>query len=122
MLVVNTILQQLIFVEIFLKIKKIGIPVKLLRGVCVTCKRNKSLILSDQTTSAEGLGDFFKHIGKAAKKVGIKILNNPGRALELAANNGTAAAIKNPKLIAVTAPEIMKFVHQGEGLYLGKIQ
>ena len=41
--------------------KKTGMPVKLLRGVCVTCKRNKSLIVSDQTISAEGLGDFFKH-------------------------------------------------------------
>ena len=53
--------------EILLKIKKTGAPDKLLRGTCSTCKRNKSLIVSDQTISAEGLGDFFKHIGKAAK-------------------------------------------------------
>ena len=104
-----------------LKIKKTGMPVKLLRGICSTCKRNKSLIVSDQTISAEGLGDFFKHIGKAAKNVGKKILNNPGRALELAANIGTAAASKNPRMIAATAPDIIKFVHQGKGLYLGKI-
>ena len=96
-------------------------PVKLLRGTCSTCKRNISLIVSDQTNSAEGLGDFFKHIGKAAKNVGKRILNNPGTALELAANIGTAAASKNPKLIAATAPDIIKFVHQGKGLYLGKI-
>ena len=95
--------------------------VKLLRGTCSTCKRNKSLIVSDQTTNGEGLGDFFKHIGKAAKNVGKKILNNPGRALEIAANFGTAAASKNPKLIAATAPDILKFVHRGKGLYLGKI-
>ena len=101
--------------------KKTGAPVKLLRGSCVTCKRNKSLIVSDQTIQAEGLGDFFKHLGKAAKNVGKKILNNPGRALEIAANIGTAAASKNPKLIAATAPDIIKFVHQGKGLYLGKI-
>ena len=101
--------------------KKTGAPVKLLRGTCVTCKRNKSLIVSDQTIQAEGLGDFFKHLGKAAKNVGKKILNNPGRALEIAANIGTAAASKNPKLIAATAPDIIKFVHQGKGLYLGKI-
>ena len=50
-----------------------------------------------------------------------RILNNPGRALELAANIGTAAASKNPKLIAATAPDIIKFVHQEKGLYLGKI-
>ena len=101
--------------------KKTGMPVKLLRGTCSTCKRNKSPIVSDQTISAEGLSDFFKDIGKAAKNVGKKILNNPGRALELAANIGTAAASKNSKLIAATAPDIIKFVHQGKGLYLGKI-
>ena len=101
--------------------KKIGAPVKLLRGSCSTCKRNKSLIVSDQTIQAEGLGNFFKHLGSAAKNVGKKILNNPGRALELAANIGTAAASKNPRMIAATAPDIIKFVHQGKGLYLGKI-
>ena len=101
--------------------KKTGVPVKLLRGTCSTCKRNKSLIVSDQTIQAEGLGDFFRGIGKAAKSVGKKILNNPGRALELAANIGTAAASKNPRMIAATAPDFIKFVHQGKGLYLGKI-
>ena len=44
-------------------------PVKLLRGTCSTCKRNKSPRVSDQTILAEGSGDFFKHIGKAAKKL-----------------------------------------------------
>ena len=101
--------------------KKTGAPVKLLRGTCSSCKRNKSLIVSDQTIQAEGLGNFFKHLGSAAKNVGKKILNNPGRALELAANIGTAAASKNPRMIAATAPDIIKFVHQGKGLYLGKI-
>ena len=101
--------------------KKTGMPVEFLRGTCSSCKRNKSLIVSDQTIQAEGLGDFFRGIGKAAKSVGKKILNNPGRALELAANIGTAAASKNPRMIAATAPDIIKFVHQGKGLYLGKI-
>ena len=101
--------------------KKTGMPVKLLRGTCSSCKRNKSLIVSDQTIQAEGLGDFFRGIGKAAKSVGKKILNNPGRAFELAANIGTAAASKNPRMIATTAPDIIKFVHQGKGLYLGTI-
>ena len=63
------------------------------------------------------MGNFLKHLGSAAKNVGKKILNNPGRALEIAANNGTAAASKNPKLIAATAPDIIKFIHQGKGLY-----
>ena len=102
-------------------INKKNTIVKLLRGTCTTCKRSKSIIVSDQTIQAEGLGDFFKHLGKAAKNVGKKILKNPGRALEIAANIGTAAASKNPKLIAATAPDVIKFVHQGKGLYLGKI-
>ena len=81
------------------------------------CSRNKSLIVSDRSINGEGLGDFFKHLGSAAKNVGKKILNNPGRALEIAANIGTAAASENPKLIAATAPDVIKFVHQGKGLY-----
>ena len=104
-----------------LKIKKTGLPVKLSRGTCSSCKRNKSSIVSDQTIQAEGLGDFLRGIGKAAESVGKKILNNPGRALKLAANIETAAASKNPRMIAATAPDIVKFVHQGKGLCLGKI-
>ena len=95
--------------------------VKMLRGTCMMCSRNKSLIVFDRTIHGQGLGDFFKHLGKAAgsaaKNVGKKILNNPGRALEIATNIGTAAATKNPKLIAATAPDVIKFVHQGKGLY-----
>ena len=52
--------------------KQFGMPINLLRGTCSTCKRNKSLIVSDQTVQAEGLGDFVKHIAKAAKSVGKK--------------------------------------------------
>ena len=114
-------LQQ-IFVEKLLKTKKTGKPVKLLRSTCSTCKKNKSPIVSDQTIQAEGLGDTFKHLGKAAKSVGKKIFNNSGRSLEIAANIRTAAASKNPKLIAATSPDIINFVHQGKDLYSGKIQ
>ena len=96
-------------------------PVHTLRGNCVVCNRNKSLIVSERTIDGEGLGDFFKHLGKMGKNVGKKILNNPGRALERAANIGTAAASKNPKLIAATAPDIIKFVHQGKGLYKAEV-
>ena len=96
---------------------RIGRPVYTLRGNCVTCNRNKSLIVSERTIEGEGLGDFFKYLGSAAKNVGKKILNNPARALEIAANIGTAAASKNPRLIAATAPDVIKFVHQGKGLY-----
>ena len=80
MLVENHFPLPQIFVEILLKIKETGLPVKLFCGTCVTCKRNKSLIVSHQTINGEGLGDFFKHLGKAtakaAKNLGKKILNN----------------------------------------------
>ena len=96
---------------------RIGRPVKILRGNCMICNRNNSLIVSERTIDGEGLGDFFKHLGSAAKNVGKKILNNPARALEIAANIGTAAASKNPRMIAAAAPDVIKFVHQGKGLY-----
>ena len=93
--------------------------VKLLRGTCMMCSRNRSLIVSDRTIQGEGLGDFFKHLGKAAgsaaKNDGKKILNNPGRALEIAGNIGTAAATKNPKLIASTAPTLLNLFIKGRG-------
>ena len=64
------------------------------------------------------MGDIFRLVGKAAKLVGKKILINPGRAFEIAANIGTAAASKNPRMIAAAAPDdIINFVHQGKGLY-----
>ena len=93
-----------------------GRPVQILRGNCMICNRNKSLTVSEQTIDGEGLGDFFKHLGSAAKNVGKKLLNNLGRALEIAANIETAAASKNPRMIAATAPDVIKFVHQGKGL------
>ena len=55
----NTIPLSQLFVEIILKRKKTGMPVKLLRGTCSTCKRNKSLVVSDQTIQAEGLDNFL---------------------------------------------------------------
>ena len=67
----------------------------------------------------EGLGDFFKQIGKEAKNVGMKILNNQNRALELGANVGTAAASKNPKLIAATAPKSLNLYIKGT-IYIGE--
>ena len=40
------------------------------------CKRRKSMIVSDNTIQAEGLGDFFKNLGKkglnASKKMAKK--------------------------------------------------
>ena len=45
-------------------IKKTGKEVKLLVGKCVICNRKKTMIVSDNVIQAEGLGDFFKNLGK----------------------------------------------------------
>ena len=51
---------------------KTGTQIKLLKGVCTKCNRNKSMVVSDKTFEAESLKDFFKHLGRAAKSVGKK--------------------------------------------------
>ena len=94
---------------------------KLFEGKCSVCNRKKTRIVSDNTTQAEGLHDFFKGLGKTAKNVGKKIINNPSRAFEIGTNLATAALTKNPKAIAAQAPSVLKFIHHGNGLYVGKI-
>ena len=105
--------------------KKTGKEVKLLVGKCVICNRKKTMIVSDNVIQAEGLGDFFKNLGKffskAAKKLAKNALKNPGRFLEIGANVATAAATKSPRAALSTLPEVINFYHTGKGLYLGKI-
>ena len=104
--------------------KKTGKEVKLLVGKCVICNRKKTMIVSDNVIQAEGLGDFFKNLGKSSVKVGKKlaknVLSNPGRALDLTAKIATAAASKNSKQALSTLPEFITFHNTGKGLDLGK--
>ena len=104
--------------------KKTGREIKLLVGQWSICNRKKSMIVSDNTIKAEGLGSFFKTLGKisskAGKKLATNVLKNPGRALEIGANIATAAATKSPKAALSTLPEVIIFYHTGKGLYLGK--
>ena len=82
------------------------------------------MIVSDNVIQAEGLGDFFKNLGKifakAGKKLAKNVISNPGRALDLTAKIVTAAASKRPKAALSTLPEVINFYHTGRGLYLGK--
>ena len=82
------------------------------------------MIVSDNTIQAEGLGDFFKKLGKvsgkAAKKLATNTLKKPARFLEIGANVATAAVSKNPKAALSALPEVINFYHTGKGLYLGK--
>ena len=82
------------------------------------------MIVSDSVIQAEGLGGFFRSLGKvssrAAKKLATNALKNPARFLEIGANVATAAATKNPKAALSTLPEVINFYHTDRGLYLGK--
>ena len=104
--------------------KKTNKEIKLLVGKCMVCNRKKSMIVSDNTIKAEGLGSFFKNLGKISAKAGKKLatnaLKNPARFLEFGANVATAAASRNPKATLSTLPEVINFYHTGKGLYLGK--
>ena len=96
---------------------------KVLIGYCSVCNRKKSMTVSDSTIKAEGLGSFFKNLGKISAKAGKKLaknINNPGRALDLTAKIATAATTKSPKAALSTLPEVINFYHTGKGLYLGK--
>ena len=105
--------------------KKTGKEVKLLVGRCVICDRKKTMIVSDIVIQAEGLGSFFKNLGKISSKAGKKlaknVISNPGRALDITAKIATAAATKSPKAALSTLPEVINFYHSGKGLYLGKL-
>ena len=104
--------------------KKTNKEIKLLVGKCMVCNRKKSMIVSDNTIKAEGLGSFFKNLGKISAKAGKKLatnaLKNPARFLEIGANVATAAASRNPKAALSTLLEVINFYHTGKGLYLGK--
>ena len=104
--------------------KKTGREIKLLVAQCSVCNRKKSMIVSDNTTQAEGLGDFYKNLGKkgrnVSKKMAKKVLSNPGRALDLTAKIATAAASRDSKEALSTLLELITFYNTGKGLYLGK--
>ena len=84
----------------------------------------KSMIVNDNTIQAECLGNFFKNLGKKganiSKKVAENVLKNPGRALEIGANVGSAFATRSPKAALPSLLEVINFYHTGKGLYLGK--
>ena len=66
--------------------KKTGTEIKLLVGKCAICDRKKSIIVGDNTIKAEGLGSFFKNLGKisakAVKNLATNALKKPARFLE----------------------------------------
>ena len=82
------------------------------------------MTVSDKTIKTEGLGDFFKNLGKkglnVSKKMAKNVLSNPTRALDLTAKTATAAASRNSKRALSTLPELIAFYKTSKGLYLSK--
>ena len=82
------------------------------------------MTVSDNTIKAEGLGNFFKNLGKkglnASKKMAKNVVTNPGRALDLTAKIATSAASRNSKQALSALPELITFHSTGKGLYLRK--
>ena len=77
--------------------------------------------MSDNTLQAEGLGDFFKNLGKSFVKMGQKIvknvLKNTGRAMEPDSNVGSAFASQSPKAALPSLPEVIIFYQTVKGLF-----
>ena len=46
---------------------------KVLIGYCSICNRKKSMTVSDNTIQAEGLGEFFKNLGRKGLNVSKKM-------------------------------------------------
>ena len=83
-----------------------------------------SKTLSDNTIQAEDLKDFIKILVRKgliiSKTMAKDVIKNPGRALEIRANVGTAFATKNTNAALSSLPEVNKFYHAGEVLYFVK--
>ena len=90
----------------------------------MNCDERKSKIVSDNVIQAEGLGDFFKNLGKkglnVSKNMAMNVSSNPGRALDLTAKIATAVVSQNSKQALSTFTELITFYSTGKGLYLGK--
>ena len=99
---------------------------KFLKGTYDKCKRSISMTVSDDIIEAAGLRDFFKNVGKFAVSFGMKNSNNFIRATEIASNNGTSKATKNPARALLSTLGLNKFaitykvVQRGRFSYLGK--
>ena len=82
------------------------------------------MTVSDITLQAEGLGSFFKTLGRisamAGKQIASNVLKNPGKALEITSNIATRVATKRTKAALSALPEVIIFHHTWNGLYLGK--
>ena len=99
-----------------------------LKGYCHKCGKTKSLPYTKEQLEMEGEGvrKLFKTVwNKAikplAKEVGKNILNNPGRALQVASQLGTAGMSRNPGAIARASANAARFGVTGNGVRLSEL-
>ena len=93
-----------------------------LKGYCHHCNKVKSLPYTQQQLEMEGEGikKFFKNVWNkalkpAGKHVAKNIINNPGRAFQIASQLGAAAATKNSKAIMNAGMQAGRFGVSGRG-------
>ena len=98
---------------------------KVVIGYCSICSRKKSMTVSDNTTQAEDLGDFFKNLGikglNVSKKMAKNVLSKPGRAFDLTAKIATAAVSLNSKQALSALPGLITFYKNRNRSLLRKI-
>ena len=73
------------------------------------------MTVSDNTKATESLGDFFRNLcqkrNNVSKKMAKNDLKNPGKALEIGGNHGTAFASRILKMALQTLYELILFFH-----------
>ena len=82
------------------------------------------MTVSDNTIETEGFVDFFKSLGRKgpnlSKKMAKDVLKNPGRALEMGLNVGSAFASRSPEAAFSSLLDVINCYHTGKRIYLGK--
>ena len=96
----------------------------MLFGECVKCNGKNSMTVFAFTLATEILSKFSKNPGKrfakAGKRMAVKILISPQKALEVKAEFDRAAVSINSKADWLTVREVINFYQTGKGLFLGK--
>ena len=99
-----------------------------LKGYCHCCNKIKSLPYTQQQLEMEGEGikKFFKNVWNKAlkpvgKHVGKNIINNPGRALQVASQVGAAASSRNPNAIMNAGMQLGQFGFSGKSVRIGEL-
>ena len=99
-----------------------------LRGYCRSCNGKKSLPYTQEQLDVEGEGIkkflkdvWTKGIKPRGKNVGKKILNDPVKAFQLAAQVGLAVTSRNPQAIMNAGLQTSRFITKGGAVKIGEL-